>query len=466
MRMNRVLFAIVLAIIFVPLAVSVKTFDVNAEPYGQNVKIGFNQINGIEGASELRDLGYLKAIDMGAQLEHKELRWDLINYSLTTVFEWEEIFLSRHPTLEASLALAVISGNASTMPLVFNFTTHYNNITPTTIRYNDTSILKGLQNITDYVMAIIPDLSYISFGVEINGLFETYFNFNTIEFTNTVALQDYVDLCQQMYDYMHANYPTVKVLTSFRYQRASDILCIEDLVPYFDSITDIFGLSCRVPTTEYGTLAQLTEEELIERFSLFNETTTKKFAITNIYTISDNRAGGSNIYQSLFIQYLFKVIKTFEDELEFVCWYTIFDYPPGYYTMLYGAYLEPHSTAGLLTIKGDPKRAYFTWIKEMTTAGKLVGYISNWEYAIGSIALAAIVGFVIFCYVKEGIDMKKAEEADLAKIEELELDEEKKRSKRKKKKQESEPETIEFTYDETTKEEDIIQEEDIDKEDE
>ncbi len=380
------------------------------EAYGENVKIGFSWINGLVGATELTNIGYTKALEIGCQIEHREYRWDYLNLTLNQLYEWSEIYLKNYPQIESSLSMGVISGNTTALPITYNFT-RYTSLTPGLLRFNDTAIVEDLKNMTDSIMEVI-DLDYISFGSEINGFFETYYDYETKNLTNTVMLVDYVDLCEQMYDYVHAKYPSVKIFTVFRYQPTSDIKKIEAIVNSFNDTCDFFGLSTRVFTNDFGLLASLNQTEVIGRFSSFANITDKNFAITNAYTISDSRAGGSEYYQANFVRYLFDVIELYENRLEFVCWYTVFDYPPGYLGMIFSPYLEAHATAGLFTTNGDPKMSYYAWLEEMQAAGRLEDHKMPWKIGVSALAVAAIIGFVVFASVMEGWDFKKQLDKD------------------------------------------------------
>jgi len=374
--------------------------------YAENVKIGFSWINGINGASEMVGTGYAKAVEMGASIEHREYRWDYLDLTMTSLNEWSNLYLTKNPSLEASLALSVINGNTTALPFNITSFSRYTAISPNITRLNDTLILNTLRNMTIKVFDVV-NVTYISFGSEINGFFETYFDYETKTLTSTAMLEDYVDLLEKMYQFIHSRYPSVKVLTIFRYQLPMDIENIKVLLPYFTSTCDIFGISARIFTDDYGRLAYLSETDVYERFSAFTNLTSKKVAITNTYTISDSRSGGSERYQANYIHYLFSTIKKLENKLEFVCWYTLYDYPPGYLSTYFSPFLEVHATAGLLSSKGNIKPSYHAWIEEMRAAGKLPSYFLAWKIALASLFLAAIVGFLVFVYVKEIPEFKK-----------------------------------------------------------
>ncbi|MBN1330681.1 MAG: hypothetical protein JXA54_14500 [Candidatus Heimdallarchaeota archaeon] len=410
-----------------------------ADPYGEEVKIGFTWINGLSGASELIDIGYVKATDMGAQMEHREYRWDYLDLSFNAIFEWSDIYLARYPTLNSSIALSVINGNSSCIPFDLEFEA-YTELTPDTIRFNDTVIVERLLNMTQSVMNVLHP-SYISFGSEINGFFETYYDYEMDNITNHLMLEDYVNLCEQLYDFVKTNYTEVKVLTIFRYQPPEDIQNIRKLLPYFEDCCDIFGVSTRIFTDNFGYISQLDENGVLERYTSFANLSSKKFAITNAYTISDSRASGSEYYQESYVRHLFSVIKKFEAKLEFLCWYTVFDYPPGYLSTFFSPYLEVHATAGLLTSNGDPKRSYHAWIDEMRSMGRLTDYRLPWKTAIGSLTIVAVFGFLTYAYVMEGLQFRKEDEKKKSSQHVSEKMNEEKHKKIKEKK----PTTIEFT---------------------
>ncbi len=441
MKRTKLCIIFVLSLMIIPLFTDYSFSTVTAEPYGENVKIGFSWINGLVGASELIDPGYVRAVEMGAQIEHRDYRWDFLNLSFTSINEWKELYLNKHPTIEASIAVSVLYGNSTCLPFNIDFES-YTEITGTTLRFNDTSIVHELKLITDDIMAVL-DPTYISFGSEVNGFFETFYDYEEDNLTNTVMLEDYVDLCEQLYDYVKTNYPTVKVLTIFRYQPPEDIKNIEKLQPYFTNCCDIFGVSARIFTDTYGYNSMLDEAGVLERYSSFANLSSKKFAITNAYTISDSRAGGSEYYQESYVRYLFNVIKQYEAKLEFLCWYTIYDYPPGYLSTFVSPFLEVHATAGLLTHNGDLKRSYYAWIDEMLEMGRLPDYRLPWKKAVGSLTIIAVFGFMTYAYVMEGLQFRKEEEKAKTKAKTPEEEKEPKRKKKKEKK----PTTIEFTED-------------------
>jgi len=446
LKKSQVAISAAIILIILPIFFQFTTGAPVVESYGENVKIGFSMINGLNGATEFIDAGYQRAIEMGAQIEHRDYGWNHLNVTLTPLVEWQEFYLSKYPQLNSSLAINMIYSNTTTFAYPLDFT-FYSTPGEATIRFNDTAVVNSLRNLTIRIMEII-DLDYISYGTEINGIFESFFDYSSSIMTNTVMLDDYVDLCEQLYDFVKTNYSDTQVLSIFRYQAPFDLKNIEPIIDNFDNACDIFGLSCRVFTNEIGGLAFLNESTVLEKFTNFTSLTTKNFAITNIYTISDSRHGGSAAYQGEFVRYLFNVIENYENDLEFLCWYTVYDYPTGYLSMIYSPLLEPHSTAGLCTNNGDPKVAYFTWIEEMRAMGRLPNYLMPWKIGVGVTILVAISGFLVYAYVMEGIQFRK--ELDKDKVEEpkeisFEEEIEHKPAKKKKKKKKKKPKTIEFT---------------------
>ncbi|MBK5112930.1 MAG: hypothetical protein KGD59_14580 [Candidatus Heimdallarchaeota archaeon] len=445
MKGSRVTVSTILILFLLPIFAqfSVGTFE--TEAYGENVKIGFSMINGLNGATEFIDAGYQRALEMGAQIEHRDYGWDHLNYTLTPIIEWKEFYLSKYPQLNTSLAINVIYSNSTTFAYPFSFTS-YNTPGEAATRFNDTAVVNTLRNLTVDIMEII-DLDYISYGTEVNGFFESLFNYTDSSITNTVMLDDYIDLCEQLYEFVKTNYSDTQVLTIFRYQPVFDIENIEPIISRFDNTCDIYGLSCRIFTDDIGRLAFLNETEVLERFTDFTSLTSKNFAITNIYTISDSRHGGSPAYQGEFVRYLFNVIENYENDLEFICWYQIYDYPTGYLSLIYSPLLEPHSTAGLCTHNGDPKVSYYTWIEEMRAMGRLTNYLMPWKIGIGVTILIAISGFLVYAYVMEGIQFRKDLDKDKVVEEEApkEISFEKEVKEKPVKKKKKKPKTIEFT---------------------
>ncbi|HUT81122.1 MAG TPA: hypothetical protein VMZ29_07960 [Candidatus Bathyarchaeia archaeon] len=439
MKRTNLCFIFVLSLMVIPFLTDFLIIPIAAEPYGEDVKIGFTWINGLSGASELIDIGYVKAAEMGAQIEHREYRWDYLDLSFNSIFEWSDIYLSRYPTINASIALSVINGNSSCIPFDIEFEP-YTELSTGTIRFNDTVIVNRLLNMTQSVINVLSP-TYISFGSEVNGFFETYYDYETDNITNTLMLEDYVDLCEQLYDFVKVNYTNVQVLSIFRYQPPEDIQNIRKFLPYFTDCCDIFGVSARIFTDNNGYNSMLDLDGVLERYTSFANLSSKKFAITNAYTISDSRSGGSEYYQENYVRYLFSVIKKYEAKIEFLCWYTVFDYPPGYLSTFFNPYLEAHATAGLLTSNGDLKRSYFAWIDEMRSMGRLTDYRIPWKTAVGSLTIVAVFGFLTYAYVMEGLQFRKEDEKEKTKEQPSEAEKEEKRKKKKEKK----PKTIEFT---------------------
>jgi hypothetical protein len=415
--------------------------------YAEDVKIGFTWINGLIGASEMIHAGYTKAVDMGSEIEHREYRWDYLNYTLfNSLWEWDQIYLDNYPELARSLDISVLSSNSSAIPFVFN---HYVTLPTNHTRFNATTVINSLKNDTVEAMNIVePD--YISFGTEINYFFEGYYNETSNGF-DTAMYDDYIDLLEQMYDFIKVNYTDTIVCTNFGYQRSKDLTFIEAMIHQLNDTCDIFSLSPRILTDDFGFLAQPTEAGILDRFSSFANLTDKKIAITNTYTISDSRAGGSELYQANYIRHLFNFIELYDHQIEFLCWYSIFDYPPGYLSTYFSPLLEVHATAGLFSPSGENKMSYFAWIEEMQAAGKLPDYWKAWKIALGSLVFAGVLGFLVYAYVMEGLpqfkeklkqeekdkqDKKQDEEPDMISFE---------KPKKKSQKRTKKPKTIEFT---------------------
>ncbi|MHA1557952.1 MAG: hypothetical protein ACTSPM_13585, partial [Candidatus Heimdallarchaeota archaeon] len=321
-------------LLFAPLTVGYT----QAAPGDDFPKFGFSYINGIAGATELEEAGYQKAVDMGASIEHREYSWSYLSYSISRVYEWKQLFINKFPEIEASIAVGVISNNFSVLTSEFNFTRYTTIPTPESnlTRFNDPLVIAKLQNLTDIILGTIGGFSYISFGNEVNGFFETYFDYTTETMTNTVMLDDYVNLTEQMYTYVQTNYPTVKVMMSFRNQITSDPINIAAIIDRFNDSCDIYSMAGRIFTNDYGFLENLSQDDLVDRFTSFIDLCgSKNFAVTNIYTISDSSAGGSELYQANFIRTLFQLAGDYSDKMEFLCWYHIFDLPRGYLGMLF-----------------------------------------------------------------------------------------------------------------------------------
>ncbi|MHA1462095.1 MAG: hypothetical protein ACTSQ0_03395 [Candidatus Heimdallarchaeota archaeon] len=439
----------------VPLLFAPLTFGyTQAAPGDDFPKFGFSYINGIAGATELEEAGYQKAVDMGASIEHREYSWSYLSFSISRVYEWKRLFINKFPEIEASIAVGVISNNFSVLTPEFNFTRYTTIPTPESnlTRFNDPLVIAKLQNLTDVILDTIGGFSYISFGNEVNGFFETYFDYTTEAMTNTVMLDDYVNLTEQMYDYVQTNYPTVKVMMSFRNQITSDPINIAAIINRFNDSCDIYSMAGRIFTNDYGFLENLSQDDLVDRFTSFIDLCgSKNFAVTNIYTISDSSAGGSELYQANFIRTLFQLAGDYSDKMEFLCWYHIFDLPRGYLGMLFNPYLEAQRSLGLLTEFGDHKLSYHAWIEEMRALGLIPDYFAPWKIALYSVTLTAIGGFLVFAYVMEGIDIYKKQQEKDATPDEIDF-EQKPKEPTKKRKRKSKGTIIfdaNYSYDET-----------------
>lgn len=441
------LFALFLVpFLFTPLTAGIT----QAAPADEYPKIGFSYINGIAGATELEIAGYEKAVEMGATIEHRDYSWAYLEFYLNRIQEWKQLFINKFPELDASVSVGVISSNNSVLTSAFNFTRYTTIPTPESniTRFNDPIVVTRLQNVTDIILGSIGNFSYISYGDEINGFFESYFDYDTETMTNTVMLDDYVNLTEQMYDYVKANYPTVKVMMNFRNQITSDPINIAAIIDRFNDSCDIYSMAGKIFTNDFGFLENLSQDEILARFEDFIDLTgSKKFAITNVFTISDSSAGGSELYQANFVHTLFELASEYSDEMEFLCWYHLYDLPRGYYGMLINPFLEAQRTQGILSEFGDYKLSYYAWIEEMQALGRIPNYLAPWKIAIYAIALTAICGFIVFAYVMEGIDIyKKQQETEEAK-EEIELATKSEKPPKKKKKKSKSEETIVFESD-------------------
>jgi hypothetical protein len=444
MKRSNYYIIVVLSTLILPSLIVPSIAYTPTQGYAEDVKIGFTWINGIIGASEMIDAGYQKAIDMGCQIEHREYGWAFLNYTLyNSLYEWDQIYLDRYPTFDRSLDISVVTSNSTSIPFQHDFKIYLTLPTNNT-RFNDTAILNSLRNTTiDAIQILDPD--YISFSTEINGFFEGYYN-ETSKGFDTAMYPDFIDLLEQMYDFIKVNYTDIQVMTNFRYQPPSDLTLIEAMIHQFNDTCDIFSVSPRIFTDDLGFLdTPETASEVLDRFSSFANLTDKKIAITNTYMISDSRAGSSVGYQSNYVKYLFDFIELYDSQIEFVCWYTVFDYPPGYLSSYFSPFLEVHATAGLFSPTGEPKMAYYTWIEEMQAAGKLPGYWKAWKIALGSLVFAGVLGFLVYAYVMEGLPqfkerLKKEGKEEEKKPDVISFEKEKKPRKKSKK-----PKTIEFT---------------------
>lgn len=439
MRRNSFKIFILFTTFLVPFLIGPLTASyTQAAPADDFPKFGFSYINGLAGATELEEAGFEKAVDMGATIEHREYSWSYLSYSINRVYEWKQLFIDKFPELNASIAVGVISNNHSILTSEFNFTRYTTIPTPesNSTRFNDPLVITRLQNLTDVILGDVGGFSYISFGNEVNGFFESYFNYTSKTMTSTVMLNDYVNLTEQMYDYVKINYPSVKVMMSFRNQIPSDPINIAAIIDRFNNSCDIYSMAGRIFTTDLGLLKPLSEDDIIGRFKNFIDLTgSKKFAVTNIYTISDCSTGGSELDQANFVRTLFKLASDYSDKMEFLCWYHLFDFPIGYYGMLINPSFEAIRSLGLLSEFGDYKLSYYAWIEEMRALGRLPDYYTPWKIVLYSLTLAAIGGFLVFVYVKEGIDIYKKQQQKDEFPDEIDFEEKlKKPSKKKKRK--------------------------------
>ncbi|MEA2071361.1 MAG: hypothetical protein U9O98_08730 [Asgard group archaeon] len=411
---KKVLMLILSLSCLLPITLNINALEVTAA--AEDIKIGFTWINGPTSSPELYDVGYNHAVEMGGQIEHRSYGWGDLTSNWQYLMEWKTTYLDTHPELASSVSIAVINSNTTNLPANITIERYTTPPAPDSnvTRFNDPFIIEQLQNFTDFVVSLIPDLQYISYGAEINDYFETFYDFESEYLTSSAMLDDYIDLCENMYDYIQNNYPNITVLTIFRNQRAEvDIKVIEEILPSFVNTCDVYAFSARIFTTPQGYLAQLTTSGIINRVQEFVDLCgDKKFAITNMYMISEARAGGGGLYQASFVSAFFQLTDEYSEKLEFLCWYTLFDYPPGYLQTIVNPYLEIHSTAGLLTLNGDPKPAYYQWINEMKARNRIPSYTTTWKIVVASLILAAIIAFITFTFVMEGLDFSKEKESD------------------------------------------------------
>lgn len=400
-------FTLIVAIL-IPISFVSQNVQADHQLQGSYTKIGFSWINSVAGISELASMGYSKAAEMGCQIEHRDYSWLLLNDNYLQVYEWIQVFLSDFPEIDVSMTISVIMGGFLTIPGNYSIQP-YTEINENVTRINDPRLVSGLKLVTDLMYNLSDNrIDYISFGSEINTFFGQFYNYTSKSFENTVMLDDYVDLCEQMYDYVKDNHSGTDVLTIFRYQTEYDIDLVEDMINEFDSACDIIGLSPRVFTNNYGYLDRLDYETMEKRFTDVSTLAyPKKIAITNTYVISDKRAGGSETYQALYVRNLFGVMDVLGDDLEFACWYRVFDFPPGYLGMLVNPYLEVHATAGLLNSAGLSKYSYHIWMEQMSARGRIPTYYAPWKIAIGAVGLTVICGFIVFTFVMEGLESFK-----------------------------------------------------------
>ncbi len=463
MQRNSFKFFILFTIFLVPFLFAPLTAGfTQAAPVDEYPKFGFSYINGIVGATELEEPGYQKAVDIGATIEHREFSWSYLDSSIESVYEWKKLYLNKFPEMNASIALGVISSNYSVLTSKFNFTRYTTVPTPESniTRLNDPLVIISLKNITDTILGDVGGFSYISFGNEVNGFFETYFNYQTKLMTNTVMLDDYVNLTEQMYSYVKIKYPSVKVMMSFRNQITSDPINIAAIIARFNNSCDIYSMTARIFTNDFGFLDILSENEIIARFKNFIDLTgSKKFAVTNTFTISDSSAGGSELYQANFVRSLFKLARDYSDKMEFLCWYHIFDLPRGYLGMIFNPFLEAQRSLGLLTEFGDYKMSYFAWIEEMRALGRLPNYYTPWKIALYSITLTAIGGFLVFAYVMEGIDFYKKQQQKETPPDEIDFIQKPKEPSKKKKRKSKGSIVFDKRYSYDDKEESVTAEE-------
>ncbi|MHA1441532.1 MAG: hypothetical protein ACTSPK_06705, partial [Candidatus Heimdallarchaeota archaeon] len=308
-------FTLIVAIL-IPISFISVNVQADHQLQGSYTKIGFTWINSVAGVSELARMGYAKAADMGCQIEHRDYSWLLLNQNYIQVYEWVQVFLAEFPDMDVSMTIATIMGGFLTIPGNYSIEP-YSEINENVTRINDPRLVSGLKLFTDFMINITGlRMDYISFGSEINTFFTQFYNYTSNSFDNTVMLEDYADLCEQMYDYVKANHSDIDVLTIYRFQSVYDIEVVNSMLSYFDSACDIVGLSTRVFTNNFGYLDKLSYDDLEERFKSIALTAyPKKIAITNTYVISDKRAGGSETYQALYVRNLFGVMDVLGDDL-------------------------------------------------------------------------------------------------------------------------------------------------------
>ena len=392
----------ILIILFSTFSLTLSFIQGNAElsTNGPNTKFGISWVNTVGAVQELDVLGYQKASEMAVTVEHRDYSWDSAITSEYSIKQWTQIYLRQYPQIEASMTIAPIFIEQVTLRVKdeqFTPYTSQSNLTAV-LRFNDTRVVTNLKGTFDilYNVWTKEKIKYISFGNEINAFFRHYYNDSTSSFTDTQMLEDYSDLCIQMYDYIKDNYSSVRVQTIFRYQLPKELEVISALIDYFDDACDLFAISPRIFITNLGEIAQLSYQEIEDRVLAFKSLIgLKKLAVINVFTISEAKANGSGFYQAQLVADLFELARNIGDDLELLTWYRLFDFPPGYVSIIDPG-LESLSTAGLLTFNGDAKLSYFAWIDAMKLLGRIPESLPIATLVISIIILCLIGGFILF----------------------------------------------------------------------
>lgn len=316
--------------------------------------------------------GFRTARLLGCQIEHRQYNWNEIEldrntYDWNSINQWYTACLKYDIT--PSLALCPVNSN-----------TQIRNV-PRDLRgrdFDDPEIISRLKQFTRKLLEKFPEIKYMSFGNEIN-----YYLWSHPEDT-----PPYLNLCVQMYEYMKENYPEIPVLVIFGFTGMGER--DRELVSQFLPACDLVGISTyhACIAVESLTPPQLTEQEMYEGFlDCINLCGGKRFAVVETCAFSYPDPD----YQVRYVKVFFDVIEEYRKDMEFACWFGVYDAYPGTLTMA-APFLEQFNSSGLLYTDGTPKASYYSWMEKMSQLGIAE---SNFNHRLLAAVSLAVVSYLL-----------------------------------------------------------------------
>lgn len=289
--------------------------------------------------------GFLMAHHLGCEIEHRQYNWNEIEreknvYSWNALDQWYNTCL-KHDIIP-SLAVCPVNSNSTRRNLPKDLEGR---------PFDDPDVILRLKTFTEELFRRYPRIAYVSFGNEINyylrGRPEDYDPYRT--------------MCLSLYTYTRENYPHVKCLVIFGFtgmERKE-----EEMIREFLPACDLVGISTyhAAVNVESNTPPHLSEEEMRRTLEYcITLCHGKRAAIVETCAFSYPDPG----YQAEYVHVFFETVREFGNEIEFACWFSLYDWYPGTLGML-DPFLEQFSTAGLLTPDGLAKPSYYAWVEEM-----------------------------------------------------------------------------------------------------
>lgn len=307
--------------------------------------IGFCWVSAPLSDMALFEEGFAAASAMGCEIEHRQYNWDEIEKDKTT-YDWTAVnqWYTTCVRYEIVPSIALCPLNSNSMRRNF----------PKDLEgkpFDDPEVIFRLQKFTELLLQKYPEIAYVSFGNEINYYLKSH--------EDEVA--PYLRMCLKMYQYVKENYPRVRVLVIFGFTGMSKRE--EDMISQFLPACDVLGISSYHVSVSLTTgEPRLTEEEMraVLKYCI-TLCGGKRFAIVETAAFSYPDPA----YQARYVHVFFDIIREYENDMEFACWFLTYDWYPGTLTMI-DPFLEQFSSAGLLETDGTPKLSYYAWMEEMS----------------------------------------------------------------------------------------------------